>query len=83
MAAYFTVVNVIAFIMYGVDKRRAIRGNWRIPEKTLIGVAGIGGAFGALAGMYFFRHKTQKPMFKTLVPLFCVAYIIVFYKFIK
>ena len=66
---YLAVVNVIAFILYGVDKYKAKQGAWRIPEKTLLGVAVIGGSVGALAGMNFFRHKTKHWYFKYGLPL--------------
>ena len=52
---YLVVVNAAAFVIYGVDKRKAIRDKWRIPEATLIGLAVIGGAFGAFLGK---RRKT-------------------------
>ena len=55
---YLVVVNVVAFVIYGVDKRKAIRDKWRIPEATLISLAVIGGAFGAFLGMRVWHHKT-------------------------
>ena len=57
---YLAAVNIVAFIMYGIDKEKARRGAWRIPESTLIGVAFLGGSFGAWAGMRYFHHKTRK-----------------------
>ena len=53
------VVSFITFILYGVDKQKAVRHVWRIPERTLLGFGLLGGAAGALAGMSFFRHKTK------------------------
>lgn len=73
--AYLMIVNIIAFIMFGVDKKRAINDQWRISEKTLLGVALAGGSVGAFAGMQFFRHKTRDLKFKTLIPVFIVAHI--------
>lgn len=67
---YGLVINVAAFLLYGVDKKRAIKGQWRISEKTLLGVAAIGGSLGALLGMYCFRHKTKHWRFRILLPLF-------------
>ena len=67
---YIFVVNLLAFCMYGVDKRKAMKNRWRIPETTLLGVAFIGGSIGAWAGMKTFRHKTKHWKFKILVPLF-------------
>ncbi len=72
---YLVVVNLIAFVMYGVDKRRAVRGMWRIPERVLIGIAILGGSLGAYAGMKHFHHKTQKAKFAVGVPLIIVLQI--------
>jgi uncharacterized membrane protein YsdA (DUF1294 family) len=52
-----------AFVAYGYDKRQARRGNWRVPELVLHGLALVGGVIGAGAGRAVFRHKTQKPTF--------------------
>ena len=71
---YYICVNVIAFILYGLDKKYAREGRWRIPEKTLLGIALIGGAAGAWIGMQTFRHKTKHMSFRTLVPLFAVVH---------
>ena len=76
---YLAVINIIAFALYGIDKGRAIRGRWRIPENTLIGVTVLGGGLGALAGMQVFRHKTRKPKFRVGVPLIVLAELIVMY----
>lgn len=65
---YLAVANVIAFALYGLDKYKAKTGAWRIPEKTLLGIAVIGGSVGALAGMNFFRHKTKHWYFKYGLP---------------
>ena len=71
---YYICVNVIAFILYGLDKKYAREGRWRIPEKTLLGSALIGGAAGAWIGMQTFRHKTKHMSFRMLVPLFAVVH---------
>ncbi len=71
---YYICVNVIAFILYGLDKKYAREGRWRIPEKTLLGITMIGGAAGAWIGMQTFRHKTKHMSFRTLVPLFAVVH---------
>ena len=71
---YSLCVNVIAFILYGLDKKYAREGRWRIPEKTLLGIALIGGAAGAWIGMQTFRHKTKHMSFRMLVPLFAVVH---------
>ena len=66
---YVAVVNVTAFLMYGIDKWNARKGLWRIPEKTLLGIVAVGGSVGAYAAMQMFRHKTKKPKFYIGVPL--------------
>lgn len=66
---YYSVTNLLAFVSYFVDKRRAKAGAWRISEKTLLTMAWVGGAFGAYLAMRFFRHKTQKPAFRLGIPL--------------
>lgn len=66
---YYIVVSVLAFFLYGIDKSKAKKGKWRIPEKTLFGIAFLGGGVGALLGMEIFRHKTKHMSFCILVPL--------------
>lgn len=72
LMVYVLLINVIAFLMYGVDKSKARRHAWRIPEKVLLGVAVIGGSVGALLGMSVFHHKTRKPKFYIGVPLIMI-----------
>lgn len=74
---YFVIVNIITFAMYGIDKKRAVKNQWRIPENTLLGAAFIGGSFGAFAGMQVFRHKTKHGMFRILVPAYMIVHIII------
>lgn len=69
------VLNLIAFITYGIDKRKAINHAWRIPEATLIWFAVPFTALGALLGMLVFHHKTQKPKFYITVPLLLLVQI--------
>ncbi len=59
LAAYVIIMNVIGFFMMGLDKRKAIKHAFRIPEANLFTIAIIGGSIGCIAGMYFFRHKTR------------------------
>ncbi|MBR2722240.1 MAG: DUF1294 domain-containing protein [Clostridia bacterium] len=59
LLALFGILSLVALILYGVDKRRAVKGKWRIPESVLLSVGFFGGSVGALLGMYFFRHKTR------------------------
>lgn len=66
---YICVINVMAFFLYGLDKQKAKRHKWRIPEATLLGVAVLGGSIGAFLGMRIFHHKTKKAKFYVGVPL--------------
>ena len=59
LTVYFLIVNLLGFTMMGIDKRKARRRAFRIPESTLFIIALIGGSIGSIAGMYAFRHKTQ------------------------
>ena len=65
---YLIAINILTFLIFGIDKRKARKGKWRIPEATLIGLAIAGGSIGALLGMYLFRHKTQKRKFNLGIP---------------
>ena len=58
-AAYLVLLSLIAFIAYGVDKKKAESGKWRTKEKTLLLLSFLGGAFGGYPAMLIFRHKTK------------------------
>ncbi len=60
---WILALSVFAFAAYGIDKRRAIRGRWRISEKFLLTLGFVGGAVGALIGMRLFHHKTRHTVF--------------------
>ena len=80
LSLYLVVINVVTFVVYGIDKRRAIKGKWRISEKALIMLAVCGGSIGAWIGMQVFRHKTKHLLFVIGVPLiFFVEIVIVIY----
>ena len=68
-AVYIAIINILTFIVYGLDKSAAVKQKQRIPNRVLLGLAAIGGSAGALAGMYTFRHKTQKKYYTITVPL--------------
>ena len=67
--ALLLVINLISFCLFGIDKRRALQGKWRISEARLLICAALGGSIGAMAGMYFFHHKTRKNKFRIGVPM--------------
>lgn len=73
---YLAAVNLLAFVLYGVDKFKARQGRWRISEATLLLLAAIGGALGAWVGMQLWRHKTQHPRFRYGVPLLLLAWLV-------
>ena len=73
IALYMVIVNLIAFVAMGVDKRRARRHQWRIRERTLLLLAALGGSLGAWAGMAVFRHKTRHNRFRFGVPALLLA----------
>lgn len=60
---YVIIINLIAFLAMYIDKRKAKKGRWRIKESTLFTLVLLGGGIGGIAGMYVFRHKTQKMQF--------------------
>ena len=69
LTVYILAVSLLTWILFGLDKWKAIHGKWRIRESTLLGLSLIGGAAGGLAGMYLFRHKIRKMRFQIGVPL--------------
>ena len=70
---YLMGINLLTFLVYGLDKRKARRGKWRIPEATLLLLAVFGGSIGALLGMSVFRHKTKHKKFLIGLPLILIA----------
>ncbi|MCD8129884.1 MAG: DUF1294 domain-containing protein [Lachnospiraceae bacterium] len=66
---YFAIVTVVAFAMMGIDKRRAKKGAFRIPEASLFLSALLGGSIGSTAGMLVFHHKTNHWYFQAFMPL--------------
>ncbi len=70
---YFLIINVIGFFLMGIDKLRAKKQVWRVPEKTLFLIALLGGSVGTNIGMYVFRHKTKHWYFVIGMPLILIA----------
>ena len=80
-AIYLLIVNAAGFLLMLIDKRKAIRHRWRIPEKTLFLTAAIGGSIGSIMGMYTFRHKTKHLQFTLGMPAILVVQLILAFLF--
>ncbi len=76
---YLIFINIVTFLVYGIDKWKAKQGSWRISEATLLILAVIGGTIGALLGMQVWRHKTMHKKFKYGLPLILLAQIALIY----
>lgn len=74
---YLIIINLIAFALMGIDKNRARKHAWRIPEKTLFGSALLGGSIGAILGMQLFRHKTKHLSFQIGMPAILVLQLVI------
>ena len=73
---YFVIINLLGFLIMYIDKQKAKKGHWRIPEKTLFIITALGGGIGTIAGMYIFRHKTQKIAFVIGFPVITILEIV-------
>ena len=73
---YLVIINVVTFLACGLDKLKAKVDAWRIPEKTLLGLAVIGGSVGGILGMRTFRHKTRHKQFSVGLPVILVVQIV-------
>ncbi len=82
---YIILINIFGFFIMWLDKYKAKNGKWRIPEKTLFIITALGGGIGTIAGMYTFRHKTQKLNFVIGFPFITILEIItiIYFCFIK
>ena len=83
MLIYFLIINLIGFLIMLIDKQRAIHKEWRIPEKTLIGVSILGGSIGMFIGMSSFRHKTKHKKFTIGVPFILLMQICIVILYLK
>ena len=79
---YLIIMNALGFVLMRSDKEKAIRNKWRIPEKTLLTVAGLGGSIGCFCGTLIFHHKTRHPLFSVGLPVM-MAVQIVFFSFLS
>jgi len=74
---YLLGINIIGFLAMGIDKLKAQKGWWRIPEGTLMMLCLLGGGIGTIAGMYTFRHKTKKMKFTIGMPTILITEVVV------
>lgn len=81
--SYLVVINLIAFVLYGIDKKRAIRNEHRIRESALLWIARLGGAIGSWLGIKIFRHKTKHTKFRIVVPLWMIIWAIAVVLFVR
>ena len=79
---YLIIINILGFLLMFIDKQKAKKGACRIPEKTLFIVTTLGGGIGTIAGMYIFRHKTQKLNFVVGLPLITILEVLLAIYFI-
>ncbi len=75
VVSYIIIINLIAFVLYGIDKKRAIRNEHRIRESVLLWIARLGGAIGSWLGIKSFHHKTKHAKFMVVVPLWLIIWL--------
>ena len=78
----YAVINLLVFLLYGIDKRKAVKDRWRISEKTLL-ISAVFGVIGAIIGMLTFSHKIRKPRFFITVPLILILELVLVYLLIR
>lgn len=80
---YIFCLSIAGFAMMGIDKRRAVRGKWRITERTLYLIALLGGGIGSYLGMKCFHHKNKHLSFRILLPISALAYLLLIIFLVK
>ena len=83
LVIYLIVMNIIGFFIMAIDKHKAKKHAWRIPEKMLFLASLVGGSIGTWAGMYVFRHKTKHWYFVIGMPLILVLHVVLILHFTK
>ena len=83
IVSYLVMMNAVGLAVMGLDKKKAIKNEWRIPEKTLFLVSIIGGSVGTLVGMYLFRHKTKHWYFVIGMPAILIMHVVLGYFILK
>ena len=81
MITYIAAINIVLFLLFGIDKLCAVCGWRRVSERVLLSVAFAGGCVGALMGMWLFRHKTKKVHFRVTLPAILLLHLILLYCF--
>lgn len=76
LITYLLIINAVSFLFMLIDKRKAVKKAWRIPEATLLGIAALGGSLGAMVAMRLFRHKTRHLKFALGLPFLLAVHII-------
>ena len=79
---YVLIINIIGFLVMGLDKFKAKKGYWRTPEKTIFVITLLGGGIGTVTGMYLFRHKTKKMKFTIGLPTILISEIVLIIYFV-
>jgi len=80
--SYLALLNIYSFYLMGADKKRAINGSRRVPEKTFFSLAFLGGSIGVFIGMNLFRHKTLHRSFSVGMPVIIVVKVLFFLEFL-
>lgn len=77
IVAYILLINIIAFVLYGIDKNRAVNHEKRIPEAVLLWTARLGGGLGSWLGMNHFHHKKKHSNFRILIPVWIIIWMVI------
>lgn len=80
---YLILINIVTFILFAIDKKRAKKNQWRIPESQLLFFSLLGGSIGGIIAMKIVKHKTKKPKFTIGMPLLLLINIFIVYYLIK
>ena len=79
---YLIIMNLFTLVAYVMDKQKAKKGKWRIPEKTLLLLTALGGSIGALIGVFGIRHKSKHVKFVIGVPVLFAIHVVLFVYFV-
>lgn len=79
LIVYLCIINALSFLLMLIDKQKAKKKRWRVPEATLLGFCAIGGSVGGLLGMFLLRHKTLHKRFSIGIPVMLVIHLVILY----